>query len=91
MLSYAVGFFPTVRLRHGRKQKPHAQTERGKFNKALFFTYICERRGTASKTSPIHNQADPQRVRRIHIPEEEQTDDPRRGFALFLIPSLCET
>lgn len=57
-----------ARLRHGRKQKSQAQTERGKFNKAVFSTYICERCRTASKTSPIHNRADPRGDQRIQVP-----------------------
>lgn len=87
MLSYTVGFFPTAGLRHRCKQKSHAQTERGKSNKASFSTYICERRGTASKTSPVPNRADPQRVRLIQVPEEEQTDHPNKRIC-FVVYSL---
>lgn len=36
-----------------------------------------------AKTSPIRNRADPRRVRRIQVPEEEQTDDPNKGICWF--------
>lgn len=49
-----------VHLRHRRKQKSHAhsffETQPGKFDKALFSTYICKRSVTAGKTVPIHDQ-----------------------------------
>lgn len=45
-------FSPPFAYVTGANRKPRAQTEQGKFNKALFSTYICERRGTASKNKP---------------------------------------
>lgn len=48
-----------VHLRHRRKHKSHAHSisrvNRGKFNKALFSTYICRGCVTVCKTNPIHD------------------------------------